>query len=102
MEPFPYVSDKDMLVLLCEKVCRIADGGSLTDAFRTTLKCARTLGMDFSALNDGHRRVTRATAAETVYPVLKILLSSHSTRKKIIIVTGYLAELAEEKGVCLC
>lgn len=100
--PFPYTGEKDIVVFLINRISSIKDAESLREAFRGVMKAARTLGMDFSGLKEGQHNLSRHTPAESVYPLLKILMATYSIRKKVIIATGYLAELAEEERVELC
>lgn len=102
IEPFELFGEKDMIVFLCEKIAAVHDERTLNDAFHGVLKCARTLGMDFEGLKNTEYTVSKATNRETLYPLLKVLFTTYSIRKKIIIATGYLAEYADEKKLRLC
>ena len=101
-EPIPNATDKDMVVLLCRNISSIHNDKTLRVAFESALQVAKTLKMDFTGLRDTHQRVLRGNMAETVYPLLNVLFSHYSIKKKVIITVGFLMELAEEQSVCLC
>lgn len=101
-EPFHDKTDKELIVCLISKICAIKDAETLRNAFNTALRCAHTLNMNFDALQtDNNRHVCRATVADTIFPVLKVLIATYSIKKKFLVATGALAEIAAEKHVKL-
>jgi hypothetical protein len=91
-----WMDDKERLLYVINGVSGIKDEETLREAFRRTMEVANAVGMNFSGLR---KRATKPI--DSVWPIVKVLVSERSVCSKLIVTIGCLMAMAEKNNIKL-